>query len=504
VTLALVQRRPTAIKALTPAAAARRGVAVSAAAARPTVTEVPVSYTHGLVVSPDGKRVYAVSESDDNVIVFDTASNTEVGNIAVGSHPFGIAISRDGARVYVTSMEDGTVSVIDTGTDAVVSTFAVGVRNDDVRAIAVGADGKYVYVGKYGSNDVAVVDTTTEKVVDTITLDSPMPDSLIVSPDGTKLYVSSGIWSRTLTVVDTDTNEAITAVPLPSSVMAVSPDGKRLYVVADQSVAVIDTSDYSTVATIPTVDASSIGPIAVSPDGARVYVAMRYDFNQKNQVLVIDTATDALVDTIQVALSLDTFLVVSPDSSRLFLTVAGNGTSRSDAQSAWFYNSFGVFAQRGANGIRNIVGTRSNPNQPGPGNSQKEIDWEYNWETFNLYTGWLPGWGTVINGVSLGFDLGQMINAIGRGDVNDIADEFGDITGDLIGLIPVAGGFGKTAAKAGIAYAGGELATGVAHVVDDVAYKAGEFTYNAGNAIKNAADNVGNGIKNAWNWLTGR
>ncbi|MCV7219260.1 beta-propeller fold lactonase family protein [Mycobacterium crocinum] len=450
----------------------------------------------GLVLTPDGKRLYTVDETGGTVSVVNTETNQRIGApIAVGSHPLGIAISRDGTRIYVTNGADGTVSVIDTDTNTVVSTFGVVADPNELpRAVTVGADGKFVYVARNGGNTVAVVDTTSEQVVDTITV-GPQPSHVLVSPDGSKLYVAS---IGTVTVVDTATHDVITSTLVTPGAdrMAISPDGTRLYVttMGDGGVAVIDTTDYSTVTTIPAVNAGNSGGIAISPDGTRLYVASYWD---QSQVLVIDTATNTVVDTLPVSDSTQMFLAVSPDNARLFVTVNGgmenSGTAASDASSAWFYNSVGTLAQRGANGIRNIVGDRGNPRQPDAGNSQKEIDWENNWEVFNLYTGWAPGWGTFINGVSLGLDIGQMVNAVGRGDRDDIADEFGDITSDLIGLIPVVGGFGATAAKEGISYAAGEVASGVAHVVDDAAYAVGEWSYNAGQAVQGV-----------WNWLTGK
>ncbi len=44
----------------------------------------------------------------------------------VGTVPTGVAVTPDGKRIYVTNETDGTISVIETATNTVVDTIAVG------------------------------------------------------------------------------------------------------------------------------------------------------------------------------------------------------------------------------------------------------------------------------------------------------------------------------------------------------------------------------------------
>jgi YVTN family beta-propeller protein len=55
--------------------------------------------------------------------VIDTATNTVVAAVPVGSNPFGVAVMPDGKHVYVTHLvpDPGSVSVIDTATNTVVA-----------------------------------------------------------------------------------------------------------------------------------------------------------------------------------------------------------------------------------------------------------------------------------------------------------------------------------------------------------------------------------------------
>src|SRR3989475_11372633 len=56
---------------------------------------------HGLVVTPDGRKVYVSSDGASTVSVIDTAADRVVASIDVGANPHGLAISGAGSRVLV-------------------------------------------------------------------------------------------------------------------------------------------------------------------------------------------------------------------------------------------------------------------------------------------------------------------------------------------------------------------------------------------------------------------
>ena len=57
---------------------------------------------------------------------YDTATNTLVATIPVGTIPFAVAVTPDGTHVYVTNDGSNNVSVIGTATNAVVKTIPGG------------------------------------------------------------------------------------------------------------------------------------------------------------------------------------------------------------------------------------------------------------------------------------------------------------------------------------------------------------------------------------------
>ena len=92
-----------------------------------------------------GPYAYITNEYENTVSVIDTATNTVIATVNVGSTPNGIAVSPDGTKVYVTNFHSVTVSVIDTATDTVTSTVDVG---SAPRGVAANPDGTKVYVAK--------------------------------------------------------------------------------------------------------------------------------------------------------------------------------------------------------------------------------------------------------------------------------------------------------------------------------------------------------------------
>ena len=259
-----------------------------------------------VAVTPDGTHAYVVNQGSKSVSVIDTATNTvEPTVITVGLAPGALAIAPDGKHAYVTSTLLNTVSVIDLATNTVESAvIAVG---SFPAAVAVTPDGKHVYVINSNSNNVSVIDTASNMVVATIPLPvtsatGDIPNAVAVSPDGTHVYVAAVGFNGIVSVIDTATNTVEPTVIIvgnaPSGV-AVTPDGKQTYVTNDNdnTVTVIDTTTNPNmvVATVA-VGLNPLG-VAITPDGKRAYVANAVGPAPAGTVSVIDTASKTVVGT---------------------------------------------------------------------------------------------------------------------------------------------------------------------------------------------------------------
>ena len=97
---------------------------------------------------------YIPNEGSGTVSVIDTATNTVVATVVVGSGPDGVAVNPAGTRVYVTNEGSNTVSVINTATNTVVATVDVGFLP---QGVAVNPLTNTVYVANHGDDTVSVL-----------------------------------------------------------------------------------------------------------------------------------------------------------------------------------------------------------------------------------------------------------------------------------------------------------------------------------------------------------
>jgi len=79
---------------------------------------------------------YITNIGSNNISVIDTATNTIVTNVSIGSVPSGVAVSPDGLKVYVPNWDSDNVSVIDTVTNTVEPTaILVGIFPEGVASL---------------------------------------------------------------------------------------------------------------------------------------------------------------------------------------------------------------------------------------------------------------------------------------------------------------------------------------------------------------------------------
>lgn len=180
---------------------------------------------HSVAVSPDGKHVYATGNGDNAVVVFSRDSATgeityvethEDGTGGVdgleGAHS--VAITPDGHHVYVTGDEDHAVAAFDRNETTGRLTHLSTIWDSDpgvdglygASSVAVSPDGNHVYVTGYGDDAVVVLDR------------NPSTGELSFNEMQTNGAFVSGLWG------------AIS--------VAISPDGKHVYVAGKEDDAV--------------------------------------------------------------------------------------------------------------------------------------------------------------------------------------------------------------------------------------------------------------------------
>src|SRR6476660_1435421 len=196
-------------------------------------------------------KAYVGLFKDDAVAVIDTAQNRVVSTIAVPKGPHGLVITPDGRKVYVSSDGASTVSVIDTATDRVVASIEVGANP---HGLAVSGEGSRVLVSGWGSNRALVIDTATDRGIGEVPVAQPHNGTL--SHDGRTGWVASQQQGATALVrLDLPAWKETARVPLDKTPrgLELSPDGKRVFftLAGVNAIQVLDTATSQIIAQIP-------------------------------------------------------------------------------------------------------------------------------------------------------------------------------------------------------------------------------------------------------------
>src|SRR5215212_1032145 len=148
-------------------------------------------------------------------------------------------------------------------------------------------------------DSVMLIDPATNKVVGEIK-DIEANHGAVAAPDGTRIYISNEAMS-TLDIADARTLQVIKRIPLSAhpNNLAISRDGRRVYVAIIQGsggVDVVDTATMKMVKTIPT--KGSIHNTYVTPDGKYVVAGSI----QGKTINVIDAKTEEPAWTLELDL----------------------------------------------------------------------------------------------------------------------------------------------------------------------------------------------------------
>jgi YVTN family beta-propeller protein len=257
-------------------------------------------------------------------------ADAQVATIGVGNGPSAVAFSPSGAYAYVANaspdVNNGrdTVSVINTSALAVVATIS-GFSHPG--GLVVSPDGSLVYVSNTYADSVSVIDTATNTIKATIAnLDSP--SKIAVSPDGTHVFVITGSAfnvseSETLSVIDTKTGAVAVASAKfeTSDGLAVTPDGSAIYL-TDGVDGVILEFDAGTLALLARLtDYQYAGQIAISPDGSIVYVSNEL----LTSVTEVSTSANSAVAIISPVFGAGA-IALTPDGTAAYVTSTGGYT----------------------------------------------------------------------------------------------------------------------------------------------------------------------------------
>ncbi len=191
-------------------------------------------YISGLTLGPDG-ALYALNLQTDTLYRLNGSDFKQQTSVKTGYRPYSVVFSPNGAQLAVSNWGDRSVSLLDAASLQETARIPVGSHPNEM----IWAKDGRLFVADSGSNQVSVI--ANSAVVETIStsLDprAPVgstPDALAISPDGKRLYVANAD-NNNVAVIDVG-NRAESKVMgfIPTgwypTALAIAPTGNQLYV----------------------------------------------------------------------------------------------------------------------------------------------------------------------------------------------------------------------------------------------------------------------------------
>jgi YVTN family beta-propeller protein len=267
-----------------------------------------------IAVSPDGTQAAAATASNfasRALHIIDLVGETVSQTISIGNSFVGLAYSPDGKTLYVGGGADNDVKMFTR--DAVgqwTQSPHLSIASSAPGGLSLSPTGDKLYVALNRSHALGIVDLATRGTVQVAT--GAFPYATVTTGDGRKVYVSN--WGGRLPQPGDATDGSNPVVVDP--VTGIANNG---------TISVYDTTAGQVVKTIEV----GLHPsaMALSPDGRHLYVANA----NSDSISVIGTTADIVEKTIDVRLdssaplgSAPNALVASPDGETLYVANAGN------------------------------------------------------------------------------------------------------------------------------------------------------------------------------------
>ena len=274
---------------------------------------------HGIVVAPDGSRIYVSEQADKTVTVFDGKTLQAIKRIPLSGNPNLIDITPDGRWIYaaialtyddlsefpqIKASPSGGVDIIDTVSLENVKTIPL---RGGIHDLNVTPDGKYVIAGssrgaKPPANLMNVIDTGTKDIAWRLVMNpAPSPMAISTNPDGSTKWIFAQLGGMNgFAVVDFAEQKKINEIklpeipaekqnrhgpPAPSHGIALTPDQKTLLVNSRLNSALYAYSvpDLKLLGSVA-LGGKGAGWLTITPDSKTAYVANEHT----NNVSVID------------------------------------------------------------------------------------------------------------------------------------------------------------------------------------------------------------------------
>jgi len=253
---------------------------------------VPVSAPDGIVITPDGTKLFVSSGDSGSVKVLDTESDTIAASIDVGAKPAGLSITPDGKLVVAAVGGADQAVLIDVSRNAVARRVSVG----QAHSSCITSDGRYAYIGSQVAASPAIVK---------VDLDEGAPaETFAVDKAPRALACEAGRIYFTVVGLDAvemlDPKSGTLGTPIasggsPHDVRAAQPG--KIELVVSQTAGDLEFIDVASAALVAQVPTGKLAHwIAVSEERSAAYVTNEGD----DSVAVVDLGQRVVTDRIGV------------------------------------------------------------------------------------------------------------------------------------------------------------------------------------------------------------
>ena len=278
------------------------------------------SWTLGGEIGPQAvvAEVYDEQGVSIGAVIFQATalSRTRDGtSVSLANRPYALAVSHD--IVYVGQLDAGQVTRFNGTSTAAAGTVAVGSTPTE---LAFNAAGTKAYVTNQFSDNVGIIDVASNTQTSTIPVTGD-PFKVIVSPDGSTLYVTTNANYVYKIDIASKTVTGSVATGQTANGLALNSDGSKLYVSTRDggSVLEVNTAAMTTGRTFTT--GGRTQEVVVGPGDAELYVANEYD----GKLYIFNLSSGAQAATIANLGNGPWGMAISPDGKKLWISVLWTG-----------------------------------------------------------------------------------------------------------------------------------------------------------------------------------
>jgi len=227
----------------------------------------------GCALTRDGTRAWMTLPEEDKVVIVDLEGERLVAEAACGGSPEAIAVSPDGSVVLIANWETGDITALDGRLAEPVATIPVGTNP---RGIVFHPTKPFAYVSLTGDAGLAKLNWRELRVEDTLPVPGG-PRHLVASPDGETLYVARNYPAEVAKVDRDDGVLRSTCFLSKGRARTILPahGGADLFAAnSDQGYVTLVNAESMSETAVVEADVTPDG-MALSADGRRLYVANR-------------------------------------------------------------------------------------------------------------------------------------------------------------------------------------------------------------------------------------